>query len=75
MDRGQLARELFDVFQDARSEIGALKLEAGMAANDLPGHVAAGAAKLALLINRAEKIVEGYVASADSGAARVTVKG
>jgi hypothetical protein len=67
MDRGLLAREMFDLFQAMRSEIGALKIEAGMARADLAGHVASGAAQLGALVTRAEKIVEGYVASADSG--------
>jgi hypothetical protein len=73
MDRGQLAREWFDIAQDLRSEIGALKLDASMAAPDLPGHVAAGAARIAVLVERWDRILMGYVASADT--ARVSVKG
>lgn len=73
MDRGLLAREMFDLHQSMRSEIGALKIEAGLAANDLPGHAAAIAAKLSRLVERSEDVIAGYVASMDS--ARVTVKG
>jgi hypothetical protein len=67
VDRSALAAELFDIFQDARSEIGALKLEAALAAVDLPGRVAVGTVRLARMVARAEALVEGYVASAESG--------
>lgn len=70
MDRTALARELFDLFQSMKSEVGAMKLEAGLSAPDLAGHVAAYATKLGTLVKRAEKVVEGYVASMDSGAHR-----
>jgi hypothetical protein len=68
MDRAALARELFELHAQMRTEIWALKLEAGLAANDLPGRTAAACAKLAGLVERVEDVVGGYVASMDSGA-------
>ncbi len=70
MDREDLGRELFDIHQSMKSEVGALKIEAALAAPDLAGHVAAYASKLAALVERAERVVAGYIASMDSGATK-----
>lgn len=70
MDRAALARDLDDVFHAMRGEIGSLKLEAGLAADDFCGVVAAGAARLTLLVEQAENVVQGYLSSAGSGAHR-----
>lgn len=61
MNRSELARELFDIHQAMRDQVQALMLDASADAR------AAGKA-VGKLVDRAEKIVEGYVASADSGA-------
>lgn len=63
MDRAALARELFDLHQGMRDQIQVLKLLPVLEAHD-------AAAALAILVNRAEAVVEGYVASASSGAHR-----
>lgn len=70
MDRAALGRELFELHQAMRTQVWILKLESGLARPDLAGNVAAGAAKLTALLERAEAVVAGYVASADSGAHR-----
>lgn len=62
MNRAALARELFDLHQDMREKIQLLKADA----STVDAHDAATA--LGILVNRAEKVVEGYVASTDSGA-------
>lgn len=68
MDRSTLARELFDLHQRMRDQVQALLLEPGGTARD------AGRA-LGKLVDKAEAVVEGYVASQDSGATRISVKG
>jgi hypothetical protein len=72
MDRAALGRELFDLHQAMKSQLFALKLDAGLAAPDLPGEVAAAVARMTVLVARAEALVAGYIASADSGAHRST---
>lgn len=62
MDRAALARELFDIHQAMRDQVQVAKL----AATTREGHDSATA--LGILVERADKIVEGYVASAMSGA-------
>lgn len=64
MDRAALAREMFDLFVQMRDQVQVSTL----AATTREGHDAAAA--MATLVDRAESVVEGYVASADSG--RVT---
>lgn len=66
MDRSTLARELFDLHQRLRDQVQALLLEPSASARD------AGRA-IGKLVDKAEAVVEGYVASMDSG--RVSVKG
>lgn len=68
MDRAALARELFDLHQQMRDQVQALMLDASK-------DTRATGRRLGDLVSRADRIVEGYVASADSGGTRITVKG
>jgi len=60
MDRAALARELFDLHQRIRDQVQTLLLVPSSEVRD------AGRA-IRALVDRAEHVVEGYVASADSG--------
>lgn len=66
MDRGALAREMFDLHQQERELVQALLLDARVETRDL-------GRRIGDLVARADRVVEGYVASMDSG--RVTVQG
>jgi hypothetical protein len=65
MDRSALARELFDLFQRQRDQVQALMLNPAVDVRDA-GRAIGG------LVDKAEHVVEGYVASMDSGATRVS---
>jgi len=59
-----LARDSHDAHQAMRRELAALRLHAALAAPDLAGLVAATVVRLNVLVSRAEKTVETYVATA-----------
>jgi hypothetical protein len=64
MDRAAYAREMFDLHQEMRDVVQVMKAEA--CSREM--HDAADA--MAVLVGRAEAVVEGYVASSPSGTHR-----